>query len=103
MTQRETIETIKYLSGETEENTVLAYFNLAKGKVLAQAFPYRDDVSELPSRYESTTVEIAVYMLNKRGAEGETRHSENGIDRTFDDADIPASLLRKITPCVGVM
>ena len=103
MTQREMIETIKYLSGETDENAVLAYFNLAKGKVLAQAFPYRDDVNEIPSKYESTTVEIAVYMLNKRGAEGEQRHSEGGIDRTYDNGDVPTELLRKITPCVGVM
>lgn len=102
MTQREMIETIKYLTEESDEKTVLAYFNLAKGKVLAQAFPYKN-VDELPSRYEGITIEITVYMLNKRGAEGETRHSENGIDRTFDDADIPASLLRKITPCVGVI
>lgn len=102
MTQREMIETIKYLSEETDENTVLAYFNLAKGKVLAQAFPYKD-VTELPSKYHSITIEITVFMLNKRGAEGEQRHSENGIDRMYDSSDIPIDLLRKITPCVGVM
>lgn len=102
MTQREMIETIKYLAEEPDEKTVLAYFNLAKGKVLAQAFPYKD-VAELPAKYESITIEITVFMLNKRGAEGEQRHSENGIDRTFDSADIPTDLLRKITPCVGVL
>lgn len=102
MTQGEMIQTIKSLSGETDEATVLAYYNLAKGKVLAQAFPYSEP-TELPSRLHSITVEIAVYMLNKRGAEGESRHSENGIDRTYDSADIPMDLLRKITPAVGVI
>lgn len=102
MTQREMIETIKHLSGETEENTVLAYLHLAEGKVLAQAYPY-EDVKILPERYKPITIEITVFMLNKRGAEGEQRHSEGGIDRMYDSADVPVELLRKITPHVGVI
>lgn len=50
-----------------------------------------------------TQVEIAAYMLNKRGAEGETAHSENGVSRSYEDGDIPATLLRRITPMAGVL
>jgi hypothetical protein len=96
------IETIKILSEEENENIVSAYLNLAKSKVLRQAFPYKN-VEILPERLHAITIEITVYMLNKRGAEGESRHSENGIDRTYENADIPSSLLRQIIPSAEVI
>ena len=37
-----------------------------------------------------------------RGAEGEKSHSENGISRTYENAELPDSLLREITPIAGV-
>ena len=40
-------------------------------------------------------------MLNKRGAEGEVSHTENGISRTYEKADIPTSMLRTIVPHCG--
>ena len=49
-----------------------------------------------------TQVEIAVYLMNKRGAEGESAHSENGVSRTYENGDVPASMLRGIVPMVGV-
>lgn len=54
-------------------------------------------------KYDAVHVEIAAYMINKRGAEGEVSHSENGVSRTYEDGDIPPSLLRAITPVVGVL
>lgn len=54
-------------------------------------------------KYDTVQVEIAAYMLNKRGAEGEIVHLENGISRHYEDGDIPPTLLRRITPMVGVM
>ena len=50
-----------------------------------------------------TQVEVAAYLLNKRGAEGETAHSENGISRSYEDGDVPSSLLRDIVPYAGVV
>jgi hypothetical protein len=35
------------------------------------------------------------------GAEGQTAHSENGINRTYEAADVSPSILRKIVPLVG--
>lgn len=79
-----------------------AYLKMAGSKILAKAFPYHPEVEEVPAKYHSLQVEIAAYMLNKRGADGEVSHSENGISRTYENADIPASLLRTITPYCGV-
>lgn len=69
----------------------------------SQAYPYDPNVTEVPVQYDTLQCEIAAYMLNKRGAEGQTSHSENGISRSYENADIPASMLRVVTPHVGVI
>ena len=102
MTDAERLKMLEQLTGETDEGVLSTYLFLAKGKVLSQAYPY-GGADEVPSEYESVWIEIAVFMLNKRGAEGEQRHSENGVDRTYDGGDIPTELLRKIIPKAGVI
>lgn len=37
--------------------------------------------------YYSTIIKVAEYDYNMIGAEGETKHTENGIDRTYRDRD----------------
>ena len=94
MTDEEKLTMLQNLTGETDPDTLSTYLFLAKGKVIAHAYPF-GGAEEIPSKYDSVHVEIAAYMLNKRGAEGETAHSENGVNRTYGDADIPLSLLPK--------
>ena len=53
--------------------------------------------------YKRQQVEIAAYLVNKRGAEGETAHSENGISRSYEDGDVPPTLLREIVPFASVI
>lgn len=98
MQESEKIGLVKTLSGETDGNTVSVYLAIAGNKICRKAFPFDPTVTEVPERYGYTQVEIAVYLLNKRGAEGETAHSENGISRSYESGDIPASLLREIVP-----
>lgn len=98
MLSAEKIEMVKAMTGETDENTVSAYLELAGNKVCRKAFPFDPTVMDVPEQYGFTQVEIAVYLLNKRGAEFETSHSENGISRTYEDADVPSSIMRSITP-----
>ena len=52
------------------------------------------------SKYLITQIKMAVEMYNKRGAEGQTSHIENGISRSYEKADISPSLLAQITPVV---
>ena len=42
-------------------------------------------------------------MEGKRGAEGQTQHSENGITRQYENADIPSSMLKSLTPYCGTI
>jgi hypothetical protein len=90
--------------GESDtEEVLLAYLNIAGSKIINRAFPYGTDDQEVPTRYDFLQCEIAAYLLNKRGAEGQTSHSENGISRSYESADVPESLLGAVTPCVGVI
>ena len=84
-------------------DTVLnAYLTIAGQKILNRAYPYDDTVTDVPRRYSYLQCEIAAYLLNKRGAEGETAHSENGISRSYENADVPDSMLQDVVPHCGV-
>ena len=85
------------------DSVILTYLNIAGQKILNRAYPYDDSITEIPRRYDMLQCEIASYLLNKRGAEGETSHSENGISRSYENADVPESLMSNIVPFVGVI
>lgn len=91
------------LTGETDNDILLTFLDIAAEKVLSKCYPYRHDKKDVPDRYHSTQLEIAMYLLNKRGAEGETAHSENGINRSYESAAVPESMLRSVVPFVAVL
>lgn len=111
------IKILKSATDETDEGILSAYLELAEGIILNHMYPYVDDlcvtktnadgeevpVYKMPRKYEVNQVQIAAYMLNKRGAEGELHHSENGTLRIYDSEDIPNDLLNDIPPHVGVL
>ena len=104
MKQTEKLTLLKAMVGSSDTDDVLfAYLDIAGSKIINRAFPYDHEVTEVPARYEFLQCEIAAYLLNKRGAEGQTGHSENGISRSYESADVPESLLGAVTPMVGVI
>ena len=104
MDEKEKLTALKAMIGGSDTDEVLsAYLKLAGRKIIARAYPYDPSVTEVPAQYDYLQCEIAAYMLNKRGAEGQISHSENGISRTYENADVPASMLRVVTPHVGVI
>ena len=78
----------------------------AKNVILSRRYPFLSD-SEYPSdvelRYKDLQIRIAVEMYNKQGVEGQTSHSELGVNRTYESANVSESLLREITPKAGVV
>lgn len=102
MTDNEKIAMVKIMTDETVDATISAYLKLAGEKILRHAFPYDDSVDVVPAKYDMLHVDATVYLLNKRGGEGETAHNENGISRTYEDADLPRTMLNAITPAMGV-
>lgn len=104
MTNEEKVEALKAMVGGSDSDEVLStYLLLAGRKIIAKAFPFDPDVTEVPARYDTLQCEIAAYLLNKRGAEGQTSHSENGISRSYENADVPASMLKSVTPHCGII
>lgn len=104
MTNEEKVKTLKVMVGGSDTYEVLStYLSLAGQKIINRAYPYDQTVTEVPVQYHTLQCEIAAYMLNKRGAEGQTSHSENGISRSYENADVPVSMLKGVTPHVGVI
>ena len=89
------------VTGTTEDELLTGILKIAKDAILSRRYPFGNFPEILDSRYNSLQIRIAVYLYNKRGAEGETSHSENGISRTYESADIPESLLREVVPLVA--
>ena len=85
------------------DDVLMAYLNIAGRKIIGRRYPYDESVTEVPARYGYLQCEIATYLLNKRGAEGEIAHSENGISRTYENADVPDSMLSDVIPVCGVI
>lgn len=103
MTDAEKRAALTVMTGEANADVLSTYLLLAKSAILHYAYPVSTPPDELPSKYDELQVDIAAYKLNKRGAEGETAHSENGVNRSYENADIPRSLLRRITPYAAVI
>jgi len=97
------LKTLIGLNGDSEDAVLKLFLEIAGEKILNRLYPYRDDIKSVPEKYKNKQVEIAVYLYNKMGAEGEIAHTENGISRSYASADIPEDLLKGITPYVGVI
>ena len=109
MTELEKLTLLRAMVGtpNTDENwsddVLISYLTIAGRKIINRAYPYNDEVTDVPRRYGYLQCEIANYLLNKRGAEGQTAHSENGVNRSYESADVPESMLSEVTPHVGVL
>lgn len=59
------------------------------------------DGKEFEDKYASLICKMAIYSLAKIGAEGQTAHQENGINRIYESAgDYPNALLSQIIPLI---
>ena len=109
MTEVEKLTLLRAMVGtpNTDENwsddVLISYLTIAGRKIINRAYPYNDEVTDVPRRYGYLQCEIAAYLLNKRGAEGQTAHSENGVSRSYESADVPESMLSEVVAHVGVL
>lgn len=104
MTNEEKLEGLRVLiSPETADDGLLSILlSQAAGIVLNKRYPFgQPEGAEVPTAYEHIQLQIAVELFAKMGAEGQTAHKENGIDRTYEAADVSPSLLKRIIPICG--
>ena len=102
MTREDKLVILARMNGEEQddEDILGIYLDIAGDKILNRMYPYKTDYTglEVPDRYAMVQLKVAHYMLNKRGAEGEIQHIENGIHRNYGAADIPDGMLAEIVP-----
>jgi hypothetical protein len=104
MTNEEKVSRLEVLiSPDTaDRDLLLALIEMSEGIVLNKRYPFGiPEGATVPTVYEHIQLQIAVELFSKRGAEGQISHSENGINRAYESADISPSLLRKIVPVCG--
>lgn len=89
------------LDDDVSTNVANTFLEAAEKAVINLAFPFGDGTEVMPEKYEEVQIEIAAYLISKRGAEGEVSHSEGGVSRTYESADIPLALRARITPKAG--
>lgn len=87
--------------GTFDDAFLLTEIELAIGELnRCRRFTPKNDVL-YDSKYEYIIIPMCIASLSKIGAEGQTRHSENGIDRQYGgDGNYPASLTRQIIPLI---
>lgn len=104
MTDEEKFALVQLMTegSDVSDAVVTAYLTLAKQIIFEKAFPFGNFPEVMPAQYDGVHVEIAAYLINKRGAEGETVHLENGVSRHWEDGSLPPSLIRRIIPFAGV-
>lgn len=98
-------DTVKMLlSDDRYDQLVPIYLAAAKEAILGRRYPMDPSKTweDTEGRFDMKACMIAVQLINKRGAEGEVGHEENGTKRTYRGADVPPEMLRGIIPFVGV-
>lgn len=104
MTDAEKLSRLEVLiSPDTAAQDLLVFLlEQAEGIVLNKRYPFGvPEGGTVPAAYEHIQLQIAVELFSKMGAEGQTAHNENGVNRTYEAADVSPSLLRRIVPMIG--
>lgn len=101
MTDAEKIVNVKSLVENDEDATdalVSVYLASAKAAILRRLYPFGIPTdADVPDLYEFSQCELAARYFLRRGAQGETAHNENGIQRTYGSVN-DEDILREVVP-----
>lgn len=103
MTDAEKLTYLQTLTDDENIDLLQSCLDFAKDKILKKRFPFGGEPETFPEEYDQIHIQLAQYLLLRVGAEGETVHLENGISRHWEDGDVPATLMRQITPKGGAL
>lgn len=98
----DTFKTIIGVEGNEEDKLLNILLKQSETAVLRRLYPYNHSKKNVPERYEPKVIQIAIYLYNKRGAEGQLYHHEGSVMRGYESGHIPESMLIDIVPMVGV-
>ena len=101
-----TVKSILQITGSDEDARLSVYLSLASAEILSALYAVNGNVpsgATMPDKYEATQIMAVVEGYSQSGAEGETVHNENGINRTFRNADMTEYIRKSVTPYVKVV
>lgn len=96
MTIAEKITTVKTLVNDSTltDTFVTTYLTKAEYAIRNRMYPFGLPIENgqeitfvVPGKYEMLQCELACNYILKRGGEGEIKHDENGIGRTYDSVN----------------
>lgn len=90
---------VKVLYPEANDAVIELELEFAKGAINERRGYVATEDIPLEPRWYDLQVRLAVASLAKQGAEGEKAHSDNGVNRTYENGgSYPDSLLNQIIP-----
>lgn len=103
MTDEQKLNMLRAICGYDSEgmadSSLKVYLEIAKDAIMGKLHKIHhsaDDAWE--TRFDTLQVEIANDLIAKIGAEGQTSHSENGINRQWASSYVSPELLRRVVP-----
>lgn len=107
MTQAEKIAYMATICEEDDVDVLSAFLAMAEEIAKEKVFPFgcSDDAfaEKILHRYDRVICEIAVFLVYRRGAEGEKGHLESTVERNFENGGIPDTYMKKLIPYCGVV
>lgn len=116
-TQQESqFELLKSRLPEASEDELRDVLSSAMYLILQKRYPFGEypetiitvdgvetSVIQLENRYLDLQLRIAVELFNRIGVEGETSHTELGVQRVYSNGRLTPGLLEEVTPKVGIL
>lgn len=100
----EMIAMVKAMSDETDDAVVSAFLTFAGHAVYRYGDPFRTmEEEDFLAMYQDVVVDVAAYKLNKRGWDYQVTYTENGVRREYETGDLPASVMKRVTPICGTV
>ena len=78
---------------------LLMTYRLAKEKIINTLYQFRDDVNEVPQKYEMKVIEVMEELIETSNMRHFTSYSENGVSWKKNTTDLES--LQDITPIAG--
>lgn len=91
MTDQEKLSMLKTfldINDTSQDATLTVYLSAAKQEIIGWHYAPNTLVDNIPANLEMTQIQAVVAGYNIRGAENQTVHNENGINRTFKYSDM---------------
>lgn len=97
----EMVKTMMHIEDDSEDEVIAVYLHAAKHEILQWRYSYASTIpDDVPVEYEMTQVFAVIDGFSQIGAEGEVKHSEGSIARTFSYDTMIAYIRSHVVPIV---